>query len=319
MVRNLSNDKERKIIMTRDELLEKLDAAQTNEEIKELGEELLELEPESPYGKLAVWETMSYEDGIDNLYLLRDALDSIRAIVDAKDNPAIIDEDRDALAYCTIMMNLGYALLSEGEIQEAYDIAKEFANFDDEGTFPSRTLLYRCMLDLGLYNEILETLENDSVESVAGGHARAIAMLEIGAEAGEVRDAVNYAISLSPDVPFFVLSIWEFPDPEEDLEEEMEEIVDDAAYVAEPWCKSDKRLAALSAPTFLFGYLTGRLDDQKEIDMLRSGYEEAGVADRIEKFKKHLEDMENNGKDPDEIDSDALGETAEILEILMGK
>ena len=242
--------------MTKDELLDKLDEAQTNEEIREIGEELLTQDPGSPYGKLAVWETMEYEDAVESLDMLREALDGIRAVVDAKDAPSIIDEDRDALVYCTVMMNLGYSLLADGNAEEAYEVAKEFANFDDEGAFPSRTLLYRCMLDLELYGDILDSLEADPLESVVGEHARAIALLETGAEAGEVRDAINYAISLSPDVPFFIINIWDFPEPDEEIEDELEDVVNDATYLAEPWCKSDKRLAAISAPTFLFGYLT---------------------------------------------------------------
>ena len=305
--------------MTKDELLDKLDEAQTNEEIREIGEELLTQDPGSPYGKLAVWETMEYEDAVESLDMLREALDGIRAVVDAKDAPSIIDEDRDALVYCTVMMNLGYSLLADGNAEEAYEVAKEFANFDDEGAFPSRTLLYRCMLDLELYGDILDSLEADPLESVVGEHARAIALLETGAEAGEVRDAINYAISLSPDVPFFIINIWDFPEPDEEIEDELEDVVNDATYLAEPWCKSDKRLAAFSAPTFLFGYLTNRLSDEKEMKVLREGYEDAGVSERVEAFKKHIEDLEKENKDPDEIDAEALGETADILEELLGE
>ena len=305
--------------MTKDELLDKLDEAQTNEEIREIGEELLTQDPGSPYGKLAVWETMEYEDAVESLDMLREALDGIRAVVDAKDAPSIIDEDRDALVYCTVMMNLGYSLLADGNAEEAYEVAKEFANFDDEGAFPSRTLLYRCMLDLELYGDILDSLEPDPLESVVGEHARAIALLETGAEAGEVRDAINYAISLSPDVPFFIINIWDFPEPDEEIEDELEDVVNDATYLAEPWCKSDKRLAAISAPTFLFGYLTNRLSDEKEMKVLREGYEDAGVSERVEAFKKHIEDLEKENKDPDEIDAEALGETADILEELLGE
>ena len=305
--------------MTKDELLDKLDEAQTNEEIREIGEELLTQDPGSPYGKLAVWETMEYEDAVESLDMLREALDGIRAVVDAKDAPSIIDEDRDALVYCTVMMNLGYSLPADGNAEEAYEVAKEFANFDDEGAFPSRTLLYRCMLDLELYGDILDSLEADPLESVVGEHARAIALLETGAEAGEVRDAINYAISLSPDVPFFIINIWDFPEPDEEIEDELEDVVNDATYLAEPWCKSDKRLAAISAPTFLFGYLTNRLSDEKEMKVLREGYEDAGVSERVEAFKKHIEDLEKENKDPDEIDAEALGETADILEELLGE
>ncbi|OUO93999.1 hypothetical protein [Cloacibacillus sp. An23] len=299
--------------MTKEELLAKLDEAETNEEIAEIGKELLTLDPESPYGKLAVWETMEYEEAMENLGMLREAIDKIRAVVEARELPALVDDDRDALVYATVMMNLGFSLLSEGETEEAYEIAKELANFDDEGAFESRTLLYRCMLDLELYGEIIDALEADPIESVVGEHARAIALLETGAEHDEVFDAINYAISLSPNVPFFVVNIWDMPESDEDADDEEMDVLNDAAYLAEPWCATDKRLAALSAQTFLFGYLTDRLADEKEMKVLREGYENAGIADRIEAVRKHLKEMGESGRDPEEIDAEALSETANIL------
>ena len=101
--------------MTKEELLSRLDEAETNEEIAETGRELLALDPESPYGKLAVWETMEYEEAMQNLDMLREALDKIRAVVEAREIPALVDDDRDALVYATVMMNLGFSLLAEGE------------------------------------------------------------------------------------------------------------------------------------------------------------------------------------------------------------
>ena len=312
------NIKKEKRKMNIEELLEKLDTAETDEEIGEIGREILEKDPDSPYGKLAVWQTMTYEDCIENLDMLREALSAIRLIISEKETPPDLEEDRDAQAYCSIMMNLGYSLLAEQETEEALEIAKEFANFDDEGFYPSRTLLYRCMLDLGMYRQILETLESDPLESVVGEHARAIALIETEADPADIRDAVNYAISLDPNVPFFVLNIWGFPESDDDIDEEMEDTINYATYVAEPWCSSDSRLAAISAPAFLFGYLTDRLTDEKEIKVLQEGYEGAGVLKEVEEAKAKIREMEQQGCDPDEIDAVALGETGAIVEKLLG-
>ena len=304
--------------MDNEKLLKRLDEAETKKEIFEIGREILAEDPESPYGKLLVWETMEYEDCIENLDMLREALFAIRAIVSEKETLCDIDEDRDAQTYCSIMMNLGFSLLAEGELEEALEVAEEFANFDDEGYYPSRMLLYRCLLDLQMYDEILDTLESDPLESVAGEHARAIALLETGADSADVRDAITYAISLDPDVPFFVLNIWEFPEHDEDIDEELEDTVSCAAYVAGPWCSSDDRLAALSAPVFLFGYLTGRLDDEREVQVLREGYESAGLLEEVESAKAGIVEMEKLSRDPEETDAAALAETSAIVEKLFG-
>ena len=76
---------------------------------------------------------------------------------------------------------------------------------------------------------------------------------------------------------------------------------------------------ALSAPTFLFGYLTGRLYDEKEIQTLKDGYESAGVLKSVEAAKERISEMESESRDIDEIDAFALGESAEILENLFGE
>lgn len=305
-------------MMNIEQLLDKLDAAETDEEISEIGKAILDIDPQNPYGKLAVWETMDYDDCVENLDMLREALSEIRITISEKETPPNIEEDRDAQTYCTLMMNLGYSLLAEQEVEKALEIAKEFANFDDEGFYPSRTLLYRCMLDLQMYREIFDTLESDPLESVVGEHARAIALIETEAEPGEIRDAINYAISLDPDVSFFVLGIWDFPEAEDDIDDDVEDTVNYAAYVAEPWCSSDKRLAYISAPTFLLGYLTDRLSDEKEIEVLREGYEGAGLLKEVDEAKARILKMGEQSCDPEEIDAVALAETGTIVEKLIG-
>ena len=305
-------------MMNIEQLLDKLDAAETDEEISGIGKAILDIDPQNPYGKLAVWETMDYDDCVENLDMLREALSEIRITISEKETPPNIEEDRDAQTYCTLMMNLGYSLLAEQEVEKALEIAKEFANFDDEGFYPSRTLLYRCMLDLQMYREIFDTLESDPLESVVGEHARAIALIETEAEPGEIRDAINYAISLDPDVSFFVLGIWDFPEAEDDIDDDVEDTVNYAAYVAEPWCSSDKRLAYISAPTFLLGYLTDRLSDEKEIEVLREGYEGAGLLKEVDEAKARILKMGEQSCDPEEIDAVALAETGAIVEKLIG-
>ncbi len=305
-------------MMNIEQFLDKLDAAETDEEISGIGKAILDIDPQNPYGKLAVWETMDYDDCVENLDMLREALSEIRITISEKETPPNIEEDRDAQTYCTLMMNLGYSLLAEQEVEKALEIAKEFANFDDEGFYPSRTLLYRCMLDLQMYREIFDTLESDPLESVVGEHARAIALIETEAEPGEIRDAINYAISLDPDVSFFVLGIWDFPEAEDDIDDDVEDTVNYAAYVAEPWCSSDKRLAYISAPTFLLGYLTDRLSDEKEIEVLREGYEGAGLLKEVDEAKARILKMGEQSCDPEEIDAVALAETGTIVEKLIG-
>lgn len=302
-----------------EDLLNKLDAAETDEKIQAIGRALLEEDPRSPYGKLAVWETLGYDESLDNLNMLHEALEELRPSIEDRDTPTFIEDDRDSQVYCTVLMNLGYSLLSMGETEEALKVARELANFDDEGYFPSRELLYRCMLDLDLYDEILDTLETDPLESVIGEHARAIALIETGAEQCEIRDAINYAISLDPDVVFFVLGIWEFPAEDEDADEDLEEVILNATYLADPWSRDDRRLSALSMPSFLLGYLTGRIDDEKEIEALTQTYQYAEILDEVSASKARIDRMIKNDEDPEEIDAVAMGEVEALLGTIYGE
>ena len=302
-----------------EQLLKELDSAQTNEEIGRIGEEILELDSNNPYGKLAIWQSMEYEESLDSLDILKEALDAIRAIVEAKNLTTTVDEDRDSDVYCTILMNLGFCLLAREDNEEALSVAREFVSFDIEGLFPSRELLYIVMLSLQQYKDLLATLEASNSESVIGEHVRAIALLETGADEADIRDAVIYAISLAPDVPFFVLNLWDFPEDEEEIDEELEGSVNYSIYLTAPWSATDDRLAAISAPTFLFGFLTERLDDEKEIQALKEGYSGVGLLPEVEAAKKRVEAMEEELKDPDEVDAFALAETAAILEMLFSE
>lgn len=300
-------------------LLNRLDAAETDEEILAIGKALLNEDPGSPYGKLAVWETLDFEESLDSLDMLTEALESVRAIINSNETPTFIEDDRDSQVYCTIMMNLGYSLLSVSRIEEALEIARELANFDDEGYFPSRELLYRCMLDLEMYEAILETLEADPLESVVGEHARAIALIETGAAQDNIRETINYAISLAPDVVFFVLGMWPFPEEDEEIDAELEEVMMNATYLVEPWSKSDERLSALGMPSFMLGYLTERIEDAKEIEALLETYELAGILEEVKSAKAKTAQMIKNDEDPEEIDAVAMGEVGNLLELMYGE
>lgn len=300
-------------------LLIRLDAAETDEEIQAIGKALLNEDPGSPYGKVAVWETLDFEDSLENLDMLTEALESIRAIIDSNETPTFIEDDRDSQVYCTIMMNLGYSLLSVSRVEEALEIARELANFDDEGYFPSRELLYRCMLDLEMYEAILETLEADPLESVVGEHARAIALIETGASPDDIRETINYAISLAPDVVFFVLGMWPFPEEDEETDAELEEVMMNATYLVEPWSKNDERLSALSMPAFMLGFLTERIEDKGDIEALLETYELAGILDEVKSAKAKTAQMIKNDEDPEEIDAVAMGEVGNLLELMYGE
>lgn len=302
-------------------LYDKLDAADCDHCMAEIAEEILAIDPRNPQGKLALWQSMDYDESMDNIEILEEALDRARAIVQSKDEAPDLENNRDDQTYCAILTNLGYTMLQNGNSERAYELGRELAEYDAEEYFPNRTLLYRAMLDLQMYNDILTTVENDPQDSVVGQHAKVISLIECGADDGVIRDEMIYALSFAPDVPFYILGIWEMPEPgDPDITEEDEYQANCAAYLADPWCANDKRVAILSGPAYVFGYLTGRLDDEKEIRALKQFYEMVGIEDDVEAAKARIEEMRNDGRDWEEVDSNALGEAAQLVEkMALGK
>ena len=311
------------------ELYERLDTADTEDELKETAEKILELDPKNACGRLALWKSMDIDEAVDNLELLEDALEEQRAHVQAMDAMPSVSDSRDAQVYGSMLLNLAQSYLSLAwaddenpdldREEQALELGRELLQLDKkEEFFPARDLIYRCMLDLQMYNDIFRMLEDEDEPSVMGEHARVMAMLETGADAGEVRDAMLYAMSLAPDVPTLLLGIWDMP--EDDNADEDEELTAMYAnYLAVPWCSSERRITTISVPAFLFCYLTDRLEDKKEIKALEECYETLGILDEVREAKERIQALPAEETQLEEIDSYALGETVQLVEKMAEK
>lgn len=323
------------IVMTEDEaiqleeLYDRLDKADTEDELRETAEKILELDRKNACGRLALWKAMEIDEAMDNLELLEEALEDQRTRVQAMDTPPSVSSDRDAQVYGSMLLNLAQSYLSLAwsddenpdldKEEQALALGRELLQLDKkEEFFPARDLIYRCMLDLQMYNDIFRMLEVEDEPSVMGEHARVIAMIETGADAGEIRDAMLYAMSLAPDVPTLLLGIWEMPEGE-DVDEDEELTAMYANYLAVPWCANDRRITTLSVPAFLFCYLTERLEDAKEISALEECYESLGIFEEVREAKQRIEALPAEETQLEEIDSYALGEVGQLVEKMAEK
>lgn len=315
--------------MKLDMLYMQLDKADTEEVLHEVAQQILEIDPKNGCGRLALWKSMDIDDAMNNLDMLEEALEDERAHIQAMDKIPSVTNDREAQVYGSMLLNLGQSYLSLAwqddehpdldKEEQALELARELLQLDkNEEFFPSRALIYRCMLDLQMYNDIFRMLDEEPEPSVMGEHARVIAMLETGAEAGEVRDAMLYAISMAPDVPTLLLGIWDMPEDEPDDEEE-ELTAMYANYLAVPWCANDRRITTISVPAFLFCYLTDRLEDEKEIKALEECYESLGMLQEVREAKERIEAMSADDRQLEEIDSFALGEVGQLTEKMAEK
>ncbi len=296
------------------EIVEALYDENSDDEQKRLAEELLAIDPRNPHGLLALWELLDEQEAPKRLDLLQEGVSESENRFE-ENEPGSVDEDLDARCYATLLMNLGYMLYLDGRGEEALETAQKLVDFDDEGYFDlGRTLLYRCLLDTEDFEAVLGQLESDPIMTLAGQHARAIALFETEGKEPEAGEALRDLFAMDPDLPFYLLGIFETPEDDEAYDDpELEETLHVAGYFAEIWSASPERLTFLSTPTFIFGYLTERLDDPEEVELLEKAWRDAGFLERITEAKKRLEDMAQKGADADDLTQAALEQTFEIL------
>lgn len=306
------------------ELMEKLDRAETDDVLRETAEQILELDPNDPCGKLALWRSFDLEERLERLEMLEDALDLQRARVLAMDRKPSLETDRAAQVYGALLLNLancGLSLAWRNEedpelryVEQALEYARELLDFEEN--IEAKDVAYRCMLDLQMFNDILRAAGEEAEPTVMSEHARAIALLETGADKAEVDDAVIYAMSLAPDVLTFLLGIWEPPDDDAQLEEDEEITLMYADLLSVPWCVNDRRITEISVPAFLFAYLTDRLEDEKELNALEECYEQLGILEAVRGAKARVDALIAEDRELEETDGNALNETARLLEMI---
>lgn len=265
-------------------LLEEADDAGSVEEVMEIARKILAIDPESPYGKLLLAESLPEEEIPTAISLLEEAREDMKS----EGLPETLSiERREDFTYGSILMNLGYMRHEQGDPDGALDPALELTEMDPEGFFPGRTILYRCLLELERYNDILDQTERDPLPTAIGKHARAIALYETEGPTEEAQLALWEALLADPDLPFYVLGVWELPE-EEEIEEDEEETIHEAAYLIDPWNDTPERVSWLSRAAYLLGYVTGRLSE-KEALVFQATLEDAGLLEQVDEVRREYD------------------------------
>ncbi|MCX7828552.1 MAG: hypothetical protein N2315_05000 [Thermanaerothrix sp.] len=295
-----------------EELLERLYEASDEEEIQRAAKALLKEDPSNPAAKVALWTLKDEEEALRSIGDLREALAETVRRLGGEEPKGLYDERTLVQTYGEALMHLSSASHALGRFDDAEAYARKLMEFDaDEEIFPARLLLYRALLDKKDFSSILETYDQDSLDSPAGAHGRAIALIEKDAPEGEIWEAVLDAFSLSPDLPFVILGLEALPDEDEDEDFQYDQIFHEAAYLEGPWTESDDRLFYLYLPALVIGRLTGRLDEDEteELDEM------------LNHLPKEKSDLIRNlltyggprPDEPSELDQWAIGKLMEIL------
>lgn len=288
------------------ELLESLFDEEDMEVRESVVNDILQIDPDNPVAKYLKWESLDDEDAMENLGLLREAVDTMRPAVENASEE--MDEGMYA-TYVAMLSDLSSSLYFKGEKDAALDIAQEFMDLDKDGFIIGRVVYYAALIENAEYAKAVEAADSDMYETPMSEYCRAIALFEQEGASEDASDALLQAISLDPDMVFFITGLWTFD--EEDLEQDdesgyIEDMMIQVSVLMELWSASEERLAFLSAVVFAFGYLTGRVTESEDMQMLEDGYKNLGCLNEMSEAKDTLHAMIASGKEQEEVDEEAL-------------
>lgn len=297
----MQNEKNRESV---EDLLEQLFEEEDFERCAEISERVLELDPGNPIATYIRWQSLEDEESMENLDMLRGAVDRLRPSVSDDAEPT---EELRAV-YVSMLSDLASCCYFGGEKEAALAAAEEFMEKDMECQIVGRLVFYSILIERGEYARVVEEADADVCESVMGEYARAIALFEQEGATSDASDSLLEAISLDPDLVFYLIGLWTVD--EEDLEDDdeglTEELMMNVAALSELWAASEERLAFISIVAFAFGYLTGRMGDPEELRMLEEGYKNLGCLEEMREARDTLHAMIASGKEPQAVDEEAL-------------
>ena len=272
-------------------------------------DDVLREHPENPFAQYLKWQEMDEDESEENRALLAGAVEALRpAVTEAAASGEIDDEILSA--YVSMLSDLASLQYFSDEKDAALGTAREFMRLDRDCYIIGRLVYYTLLIEKKAYAEAISAADDDVCETPIAAHTRAIALYETEGASAEASDALLEAISMDPDMAFYILGLWELddeaesPDPEESAY--MEDLVMHVSMLSELWSATEERLAFLGVVVFAFGYMTGRMDDTNDVDMLEEGYKNLGCLDEMREARDTIHAMTAAGSEQEAVDEEAL-------------
>ena len=295
-------------------LLEEILGEEEFERRLELAEELLEIAPEDPLANYIKWQSLDDEESEERVSMLKEAVEILEEGLEGEDIEELDETIRSF--YSSMLSDLASHFYFKGEKEEALAVARRFMQVDVDCYIIGRLVYYAVLIERGSpesYAEVVNAADSDICETPIAAHSRAIALYETEGANEEASDALLEAVSMDPDMVFYILGLWTFEDredeeadPMEGLDEEMEDLLLHIAVLSELWGASEERLAFLGVVAFAFGYMTGRMESTGDIDMIEEGYKGLGCLEEMREARDTVHSLIASGKEPEEIDEEAL-------------
>lgn len=306
---NEKNEMERIVSLVEDVLTE-----EDFERQLEIVDELLEIDPGNPIGVYIRWQFMDDDESDSNIGMLEEAASAMESAVKAVTGEG--DEDLDELiasVYSSMLSDLASHYYFKGDKERALSTAREFMRVDRDCYLIGRMAYYACLIEAGdekSFAEAIDAADSDVCETPISAHVRAIALFETEGAGEEASDALLEAVSMDPDLVFYILGLWtldDLPDDEMDeIDEDTEDFLLHVGVLSDLWSATEERLAFISIVVFAFAYMTDRLDSEEEVKMLEEAYEKIGYLEEMLEARDVIRASVASGNEQEETDDEAL-------------
>lgn len=270
---------------------------------------IYEKHPDNPFAKYIMWQENGDDESGSFDHFLDEAIETLRPIIAEAHVEGEIDDEVLSI-YVSMLSDLASLRYFDGDKDAALDIAREFMKLDRDCYVIGRLIFYSVLVEKGEYEAVVEAADEDMCETPIAAYSRAIGLFEIEGPTEEASDALLEAISIDPDMAFYILGIWELPDEDDDITPDeaayLEDLVMHVSMLSELWGASEERLAFLGVVAFAFGYMTGRLDETGDVEMIEDGYKTLGCLDEMREARDTMHAMIASGNDQNTVDEEAL-------------
>jgi hypothetical protein len=281
---------------------------------------VLEKDPHNPIARYVVWQSIDDDsESFARIDMLEESVRAMKAVVDKR--PDDMSEDMQFI-YVSMLSDLASYMYFSGRKEEALEIAREFKKYDVFGNIPGRMVFYASIIEKYDFNCAIKELESEEIEDVISEYCRAIALYEL--DKGDVTDASDAlldAISLAPEIVFYIVGMWNADDIEqEDFDEDefdcsLGELKLVTSILSDLWSEEDDRLVFLGHVAFALGYLTDRLIGKEEIETLESGYDELDIFFMMSESRDKLRTWAKSGRSQSDIDEEAIQILREMSDV----
>jgi tetratricopeptide (TPR) repeat protein len=273
----------------------------------EMADKVLSEDPGNPFAKYAKWQLLDEAESMEHSDMLHEAVKILRSSIESHEEK--VDDDAYT-TYLAMLADLSTVLYFKGEKDAAFDAAQELMDLDNDCFVQGRIVYYSVLIERCEYQKLIDAVEADICETPICEYCRAIALLELDGGSEDASDAILQAISLDPDMAFYITDIWTFDDSEiDDMSDDdgyIDALIMQTVVLTDLWAFSDERLEFLCPIVFSFGYLTGRVSEPDDIREFEEKYKNIGCLEEMREARDTVHSMLADGKDQEEIDEEAL-------------